>query len=44
MAVQDGAEQEIYVPAAECCQRHRNVPPIVLEHEVYMQHHVKVDP
>ena len=48
MAVQDSTEQEIYVPAAECCQKHRNVPPIALEHEVYMhvgnQHHVKVDP
>ena len=37
----------MYVPAAECCQTHRNVPPIALEHEVYMHvrndHHVKID-
>ena len=38
----------MYVPAAECCQTHRNVPPIALEHEVcmhvYNQHHMKIDP
>ena len=48
MAASDGTQQEIYAPAAECCQKHRNVPPIALEHEVYMhvgnQHHVKIDP
>ena len=47
MAASDGTQQEIYIPAAECCQTHRNVPPIALEHEVYMhvgnQHHVKID-
>ena len=48
MAASDGTQQEIHAPAAECCQKHRNVPPIALEHEVYMhvgnQHHVKIDP
>ena len=48
MAASDGTQQEIYAPAAECCQTHRIVPPIALEHEVYMhvgnQHHVKIDP
>ena len=47
MAASDGTQQEIYAPAAECCQTHRNVPPIVLEHELYMHvgndHHVKID-
>ena len=36
MAASDGMQQEIYAPAAECCQKHRIVPPIALEHEVYM--------
>jgi len=47
MAASDGTQQEIYVPAAECCRKHRIVPPIALEHDVYMhggnQHHVKID-
>ena len=39
--------RRLYVPAAECCQKRRTVPPIALEHEMYMhvgnQHHVNID-